>query len=276
MSSSSSSPSPKPTTRRPSAVSWPVAITIIALAVLVTGSLLFVYVVRQAKAGAEATVEAGRQGIVALKGIAAAFRTGEITTSFSSFTTQIEGSSRFQFATIDQLELFERSDSATAFWGQIELPKIVVEARAPVQYSYFLDLNGEWRFTLDGSTLTVQAPSIEFNRPAFNPSRIDYRISQDSLWRDEEAVLQALRLGLGEMAQTRARENISLVRELGRQRAATFVEQWLLANFEVEAKDVEVVLYFADEDAPLASTSALSTSTRSVAPSERTPSAAPP
>jgi len=35
--------------------------------------------------------------------------------------------------------------------GALALPDVVVEARAPVAYTYFLDLDMEWRFRLEGA-----------------------------------------------------------------------------------------------------------------------------
>ncbi len=254
----STAPNPSQHRRR---FSWPLAITIIVVTALLLATTVVIYLTRTAKSAALQTVEVARQGLTALKDIASAFRSGEIATSFSSYTTQIEGSSRFQFATIDQLELFERSDSQTAFWGQLELPRVVVEARAPVEYSYFLDLNGAWHFVLEDSRLTVLAPPIEHNRPAFNPSKIDYRVQEESLWRDEQPVLDALRNGMGAMAEERANKNVELVRELGRRRTQEFVERWLLANFGTDSSEVRVDVVFADEDAPVFSDTALQTST---------------
>ncbi len=235
---------PRPASR----FGWPLAFAAIGVVALVTAALLFVFTANRARDGARASLQAGREGLDALREIAAAFRSGEISSSFSSYTTRIEGTSRLQFATIDQLELFERRDSATAFWGQLELPRIVVEARAPVQYSYYLDLDGEWHFSLEGDRLSVIAPPIEHNRPAFNPSEIDYRVAEDSLWRDEAPVLEALRRGMGAMAEERARRNVDLVRELGRRKAEQFVERWLLANFGTDASQVRISVAFADED----------------------------
>ena len=46
------------------------------------------------------------------------------------------------------MEVFERTDSATVFWGQLALPDVVVRARAPFEYTYYLDLNKTWELTL--------------------------------------------------------------------------------------------------------------------------------
>ena len=60
------------------------------------------------------------------------------------------------------MEVFERTDSATVFWGQLALPDVVVRARAPFEYTYYLDLNKTWELTLKKkSTVTVPTPAID-------------------------------------------------------------------------------------------------------------------
>lgn len=238
-------------------MSWPAAFVLSLLLMIAAVLLIFVLASRQAERGARATMEVGRQSLDALQELARAFRADEVTTNFASYRTRVEGNNRLQFATIEQMELFERSESATAFWGQLELPRVVVEARAPVEYTYYLDLDGLWRFVLEDQTLTVRAPTIEFNTPAFDPSEIDYRIAEDSLLRDEQPVLDALRRGLGAMARQRAVENIDLVREMGRRKAEEFVERWLLASFGADSDVIRIRVLFADEDFPEISPDAL-------------------
>jgi hypothetical protein len=72
----------------------------------------------------------------ALAEVAAAFQRGTITTSFISYATSIEGTHHLQFATLKQTELFARNDETTTGFGYIPLPEVVVEARAPVEYTY--------------------------------------------------------------------------------------------------------------------------------------------
>lgn len=259
-SAGSSETRPAPITPPPSpkrGLGWPAALVLSLSLIVISVVFIFVLLTRQAEKGARATMEVGRQGLDALEQLARAFRADEVTTNFASYRTRVEGNNRLQFATIDQMELFERSESATAFWGQLELPRVVVEARAPVEYTYYLDLDGLWRFILEDQTLTVRAPPIQFNTPAFDPSEIDYRIAEDSLLRDEQPVLEALRRGLGTMARQRAEENIDLVREMGRRKAEEFVERWLLASFGAESDEIRIRVLFADEEFPDVSPDAL-------------------
>jgi hypothetical protein len=191
----------------------------------------------------------GRKAAAELRSLAAAFRTGTITTTFAREATSLAGSSRLQFATLRQSEVFTRRDSQTVFWGQMPLPDVVVEARAPVEYTYFLDLDKPWSFRLESGVLRVRAPAIEWNAPAIDASALRYDVREDSVFRDEAAVVQALRQSLTEACRVRARQNVALVRETGRTRAADFVRTFVSARFD-DAKDVRIEVVFADEAEP--------------------------
>src|SRR5262245_53373321 len=184
---------------------WPAAATVIALAAIGAG----LYAWRSA-------VQAPVQLASEARQIAAAFRTGTLTTSFTSYATEVKGVSFFQFATLKQLEVFERKDEAALFWGQFALPEVVVEARVPVEYTYYLALQERWQFVLEGDTLLVKAPAVRFNAPALDVSSLRYEVKKGSVLRDEAAVVESLRRGLSELAKQRAREHVLLVREAGR------------------------------------------------------------
>jgi hypothetical protein len=195
----------------------------------------------------ETVIAGGKELARGLEEIARAFTTGTVTTSFVGYATSVSGTTFLQFATLDQMEVFERTDRATTLWGQLDLPDVVVEARAPVTYTYYVDLDEEWNLELDGDRVQVTAPPIRFNKPAIDASAIDYRVRADSVLRDEEAALAALRRGLQEMAAQRARHNFPLVRELGRRRVADFVEGWLLHRFGEPSEQLRIEVTFADE-----------------------------
>lgn len=208
------------------------------------------YVFHVVRRAPDAVLEGGKELARGLQEIARAFTTGTVTTSFVSYATTVSGSTFLQFATLDQMEVFERTDRASTLWGQIELPEIVVEARAPVTYTYYVDLDEEWSLVLEDDRVEVTAPAIRYNKPAIDASAIEYRVRADSVLRDEDAALEALRQGLQPMAAQRARHNVPLVRELGRRKVAEFVENWLLHSFGEPARQLRVDVRFADEPRP--------------------------
>ncbi len=191
--------------------------------------------------------ELARGAIEGVERIARAFSTGTVQTSFISYATEISGNAFLQFATLDQTEVLQRTDSASLLWGRLRLPDVIVEARVPVRYTYYLDLEDEWSLSLEGTTVRVLAPGVRANRPAVDASAIEYRVASDSLLRDEDAVLDQLRLQLMDRLASRAGENIELVRELGRRRTADFVRTFLLSQFGDEAGAYLIDVRFRDE-----------------------------
>jgi len=223
---------------------WPFLLALLALVAMLCGSLLYVFhTIAQAPGAA---IEQGREALRGLERVAAAFRAGTVTTRFAHYATELEGVSRLQIATLRQIELFERTDESTVLWGTVELPPLVVSARAPVEYTYYLDLESEWRFREESSRVRVVAPAIRFNQPAVDVSALHYEVIRGSLLRDEGAALERLQRGLSLLAAQRARDNLPLVRETGRRQTARFVETWLARQFSDGASyAVEVV--FRDE-----------------------------
>jgi hypothetical protein len=223
---------------------WPLVVAVLGVAAIVSLSALYVF--RSARALPGEVAERGREALREVRRIAEAFRLGTVTMSFRSYATQVAGSTRLQFATVKQVEVFERTDSAALMWGQLELPDVVVEARAPVEYTYYVDLEKPWTLRLEGDEVLVTAPPIEFNAPSIDASALRYQVRAGSVLRDERAALERLRSGMTEMTRMRARQNVALVRETGRAKVAQFVENWLLQSFD-DAKGKRVRVTFADE-----------------------------
>ena len=230
--------------RSEASVAWARTVGIVAVVAILVGGGLYVFnSLRRLPADALA---GSRELARDLVEVAAAFREGRVEISFTSYATSVTGSSYLQFATLRQTEVYTRQDEASVLWGALELPEVVVSATTPVEYTYYLDLDEEWEFRLDGETLEVVAPAIRFNRPAIDPSEIEYEVRASSLLRDEEAALEQLKEGLSVMSEQRAREHVVLVREVGRTRVREFVERWLAGSFG-DAERYRVVVRFADE-----------------------------
>lgn len=221
---------------------WPAAA--VAIVAILVGAGLFVFQ-NVAEAPGRA-IDAGREVLADLEKVARAFRSGNVRTSFISYATEVSGNSYLQFATLDQVEVFRREDRATVLWGQLELPEVVVEATAPVQYTYYLDLDDSWDFRLEADTVYVAAPEIRHNRPSVDASALRYEVRRGSVMRDEDTALQKLQSGLTQMSEQRAKENVALIRELGRRKTAQFVETWLAGTLGLDGP-VRVVVEFADE-----------------------------
>jgi len=183
----------------------------------------------------------------AMADVASAFNQGRITTEFTSYASSVSNHSRLQFATLKQNEIFTRTEEASTGFGYVPLPDVVVEARAPVEFTYYLDFNGKWDFVLKDGMMFVYAPPIRFNKPAVDASAITYEVRKGYL-KSAEA-LENLKKSISSLVFLKAKENISLVRENGRRQTTEFVETWLLKSF-TDGKRYPVKIVFADEKPP--------------------------
>jgi hypothetical protein len=234
-------------TRRSSAA-WAAAVAFVAVAAIVAGTL--VYLFRSIGRLPGEAAHGARMVAQELRRVAEAFRQGTITTSFTGYAATLTGSNFLQFARLQQTEIFERTDRRSLFWGQLQLPDVVVEARAPVEYTYYVDLDGRWDVRVAGGLVRVAAPAPAFNAPALDPSALRFTVREGSVFRDEDVVREGLKAALAELLRERARQHLPLVRDLGRRKVQEFVEKWLVERFaDGRAYRVEVV--FADEAAPL-------------------------
>jgi len=235
--------------RRPSHAPWALAAAAVAVVAILTGGAL--YVVRSARSVPTEVIEGGRQALRDLREVAAAFRTGTVTTTFRGYATEVSGTTRLQFAELRQEESFERRDSEAVLWGTLSLPDVVVEARAPVTYTYFLDLDKEWRFRLEDRDVLVVVPPVEWNRPAVDVSALRFEVREGSVLRDEQVALDRLRSELTPLLDRRARQQVPLVREAGRRKVEAFVETWLVQRF-ADGRGYRARVVFGDE--PVAAT----------------------
>jgi hypothetical protein len=231
---------------------WPLVIAALGLGAL----LAALYVFRSARQLPLDVLDKTRELAHDLRGVAEAFRTGKVTYAFASEASELNGNARLQLATLRQVEVFERRDEASLFWGALELPDVVVAARAPVEYVYFADLRKPWTFRLEGHELLVSAPALEFNQPAVDVSALRYEVRAGSVLRDEGLALEHLKQGLTDLARTRAQRNIALARETARREAEHFVETWLLRSF-TDARDYRIHVVFGGEIGPTASPAVL-------------------
>lgn len=227
-----------PTPRRPLALAL--------LAVAAIGAATAVYLWRSARRLPGELLDKSREVVRDLRSIAEGFRTGTVTYAFAAEASELNGTTRLQVATLRQVEVFERKDEAALFWGHLQLPDVIVEARAPVEYVYFLDLRKAWTFRLVEREIFVAAPALEFNTPAVDASALRYEVRAGSVLRDEAQALERLRQGLTELSRARARQNQALVRETARHETERFVETWLARGFG-DSRDYRVRVVFADE-----------------------------
>lgn len=180
----------------------------------------------------------------ALVEVAAAFKRGTITTSFVSYATSVTNQQYLQFATLKQMEVFTETEVRTL--GIVDF-EAIVEARAPVEYTYYVDLKGRWDFVVKDNIIHVQAPQIRANKPAVDVSKLTYETKKYRPLLSSEAE-KRLKQNMTGLVSLRAKENIPLVKETGRKQVAEFVETWLARSF-TDGKVYAVKVYFPEEKA---------------------------
>ena len=242
-----------PAGTRRSSWAWPVA-WMVTIVVLVGAAL---YVFRSCRDLPVETLNNASKVVqqVGIKAqeVAAAFKQGTITTIFTSYATTVSGSQYLQFATLSQVETFTRKDESSTAFGYIPLPEVIVEATAPVSYTYYLDLNAHWEFKLQDGVLWVIAPEIKFNKPAVDASRITYEVKKNSLFRNTAEATANLKESITGLSIKKAHDNIALVRDTGRHQTETFVENWLAKSFSDGRKyPVKVVFRSELRNSPIA------------------------
>jgi hypothetical protein len=238
-------PKPQPAGSR-SPWAWPMTWLLSLLIVVGAGLYVFRSCLALPSQTLDKTTKLAQQLGQAAREVAAAFHQGTITTTFTSYATTLAGSQNLQFATLSQMETFTRKDESTTLWGYIPLPDVIVEARAPVTYTYYLDLNDRWDFRLEGGIIWVTAPDIKFNKPAVDVSRITYEVKKDSHFRNTTDAMDNLKSSITWMSYKKAEANIPLVRETGRHQTEIFVQNWLSKAF-TDGKNYPVKVRFRHE-----------------------------
>ncbi len=181
-----------------------------------------------------------------LERLAAAFKQGTVTTTFTSTATSMSGSQYLQVATLSQQETFTRKDESSLAYGYLPLPDVIVEASAPVSYTYYLDLNAKWDFHLKDGVISVVAPDIRFNKPAVDVSRLTWEVKKDSMFRKTGEAMESLKGSITWLSYKKAGANAELVRETGRRQTELFVQNWLARTFP-DGKNLPVKVRFRSE-----------------------------
>ena len=239
-----SNPPPLPTPpARPSP--WAKPVMWLGIVAILAGSVVYMFKSCRDFPG-EVIVKTGQ----ALTNVASMFRRpGVVTTNFASYAMAITNTQYLQLTGLKQTEIFTRTEEPSTGFGFIPLPEVIAEARAPVEYTFYLDLNEPWRLVLQDSVIYVSAPPIRPNKPAVDVSKLTYEVRKGYLNPKKSEVMENLKQSITSLVSIRARDSIPVVRENVRRQATEFVEKWLLKNF-TDGKQYPVKLYFADEKPP--------------------------
>jgi hypothetical protein len=240
---------PKPAVK--TGISWPQSTLWLGITLILAVTILLVLrtCTNAPREVADATGRAIEKAGKAVATVLSAFNSGKVTTEFISYASSIQPTHRLQFATLKQMEIFTRTDEATTAFGYFPLPEVIVEARAPVEFTYYLDLNAPWRLVLEDNVIYVLAPKVQFNLPSVDVSAIRYEVRKGSVFRSTAESLEGLKQSITLLSRQKALENVNLVRETGRRQTEEFVEKWLSRQFS-DGKSYPVKVYFTGERLP--------------------------
>ena len=195
-----------------------------------------------------------------IKEIAQAFMKGTVVTEFRSYAIEVTSSNYLQVAKLNTNEQFTRTVSKTIFWDKIDLPEVKVDIMVPVEYTFYVDLEGIWRFSLRdlGSKtdevieVIIHAPEIQLNRPSINLTRLTVNMKGSILRTDESEVEKQLLKEILPMCIRSGKDKVKLIRAVAKDEVEKFVQNWFV---NIQFKDYKIkphvkAVYFADEESP--------------------------
>lgn len=171
-------------------------------------------------------------------------RSGDLSAAFTSYISGVRGVQRIQLLEVSSVELIERTSEFRLFWDLIKLPDVVVQARVPVRYIYYVDLAEPFQVSKTSTGFLVHAPALKPGRPAPDVSGIAYEVKQGSLFRNPQVTMERLRKSITPLLEENATRNIPLVREQARMELQKLVEKWMK---DENGQSVTVEVRFADE-----------------------------
>jgi hypothetical protein len=233
------------------ALRWPAVVLALGLA----GYLAVHEMARTAREGGRAATEAMREIGESAVDIAAAFRTGTITSTFVSAIPSFapDSGARLELAAFEAVEILRRTDELRVGWDLVSLGTTVTEIRVPVTYRYNLRLDEPWRLEVEGQACVVHAPRIRPTLPpAIDTGRMEKYSTSGWLRFNEDEQMEELERGITAALSERAGNSahLELVRERCRREVAEFVRSWLLMEDHWRSDRFRsVTVIFADEAA---------------------------
>ena len=231
------------------ALRWPAVF--IALALL--AFLAYRETLDRAGQSVEAMGNAAGAAADRMQQIAEGFFTGDVTESFTSAISSVEGAGtgRLEVATAEVVETLSRSEERRMAWDVLSLGTTTVEVEVPVTYRYHLRLDDPWKIEVHGPVCLVLAPAIRPSLPpALHTDRMRARTDESWLSFDGEEKMAALQRNLTPRLTERAKSpgHLAMVREPARKTVAKFVRSWLLQqNYWTDNRFATVRVIFPDE-----------------------------
>lgn len=221
-------------------------------ALALTGYLVTLYSARSA----------ARAALEGAAGIAARFRTGTITTTFTERLPEVRATRGdiLEVATYRGQEELRREDSLNAFWDMVPLGTTVSVIRVPATFRFHVRLSEPWRLAARDHVCIVRAPAIRPSQPpAIHTDEMEK--STESGWArfnkagNLESLERSLTPALERRAAGLARQ--PMVREACRTAVAEFVKTWLLKEDHWRSDRFSAVIVLFPDEGRLESDEAL-------------------
>jgi hypothetical protein len=246
---SESNDQPRPWVEVVRTLRWPVVI----LALGLIAYLVVHQIGRTARMGGEAATDAVREIGEKAVDIAAAFKSGTITNTFTSSIPSFspDSGARLELAAFEAVEILRSTDELRVGWDLIPLGTTVTEIRVPATYRYHLRFDEPWLLEVDGQSCVVHAPRIRPTLPpAIDTGRMEKYSDRGWLRFNQEEQMEELERSITEVLSVRAADSrhLEMVRERCRLEVAEFVRSWLLdEDHWRQDRFRSVTVVFADE-----------------------------
>jgi len=146
----------------------------------------------------------------------------------------------------DNIELAETSETKE-YWTGLTMGKSSASIRAPVVYTYYINISGEWLVSVNEHFILAVAPPVRLLKPAtIITTGIQKFVNDSWLSFDGQAVADRLVQKLTMMAtqQGDSPAKISLARKYARKAIAEFVEKWVIQQ---NLRKKIIVIQFPEE-----------------------------
>jgi hypothetical protein len=232
------------------ALKWPVALVALALIGYLSVDRAGDAAERSVQAPAETVAAAAK----AVEDVAARFKTGTITTTFTAALPRLvpDGGPTLELAVLEATEVLRRTDERRVLFELVPLGATVSEIRIPTVYRYHVRLADPWRIDTMDRACVVHAPEIRPTLPpAIRTDRMERMSNRGWLRLDAQDQMDALESEITPYVSERAaaRDTIDLVRDRSRRRIAELVRTWLLREDQWrDDRFTSVTVIFPDEE----------------------------
>lgn len=175
----------------------------------------------------------------------------DLSVQFTSYMNQTRGVQKIQLVESTAVEVIERTSKYSLFWDTFKFPNVVVLARVPTTYTYYVDLEKPFKLSFEGETLTIQAPPLEANPPAPDISGISYEVREGSVFRNTQTAFDELRRTITPLLKQKAELNRHHVQGEAEKQLELLVHGWLRSTQKgAKLPEKTVVIFGQDLSSP--------------------------